>query len=110
MLASNVADGMAHGRPLLDAISLRLLEALLDNPRMTTAELARRVELSAPAVADRLQRLESAGVMAGYRLDLNPAALGLPLGAYVRIRPGLASWDPSSSSLSGPTRYWSAIG
>ncbi len=89
-----VSDGTARARPLLDAINLRLLEALLDNPRLTTAELARRVDLSAPAVADRLQRLESAGVVAGYRLDLDPAALGLPLAAYVRIRPGPGQLRP----------------
>lgn len=89
-----VADGVTRGRPLLDAINLRLLEALLDNPRLTNAELARRVEVSAPTVADRLQRLETAGVMAGCHLGLNPAALGLPLAAYVRIRPGPGQLGP----------------
>jgi Lrp/AsnC family leucine-responsive transcriptional regulator len=73
---------------VLDAINVQLLQALVDDPRIPVAELARRVELSAPAVAERLQRLEAAGVIAGYRLELNPAALGLPLAAYVRIRPG----------------------
>jgi Lrp/AsnC family leucine-responsive transcriptional regulator len=73
---------------VLDEVNVRLLRALLDDPRLSIAELARRVELSAPAVAERLQRLEAAGVIAGYRLELDPAALGLPLTAYVRIRPG----------------------
>src|SRR5262249_11901421 len=51
------------------------------------AELARRIGLSAPAVTERVQRLEQAGVIAGYRLDINPAAVGLPVTAFARIRP-----------------------
>ena len=81
-------NGSARSQVMLDEINLGLLRALVDDPRLAIAELARRVELSGPAVADRLQRLEAAGVIAGYRLDLSPAALGRPLAAYVRIRPG----------------------
>jgi Lrp/AsnC family leucine-responsive transcriptional regulator len=73
---------------LLDAINLRLLAELLDNPRLSMSELARRVRMSAPAVTERVQRLERAGVIIGYRLELDPAALGLPVAALVRIRPG----------------------
>ena len=51
------------------------------------SELGRRVGMSAPAVTERVRRLEEAGVIRGYRLEINPAALGLPLAAYVRIRP-----------------------
>jgi Lrp/AsnC family leucine-responsive transcriptional regulator len=43
--------------------------------------------MSAPAVSERVQRLERAGVITGYRTDINPAALGLPVTAFVRIRP-----------------------
>ena len=56
--------------------------------RTTMAELARRVGMSAPAVTERVQRLEEQGVIAGYRLELDPGALGLPIAAYVRVRPG----------------------
>lgn len=72
---------------LLDPINLRLLVELRGDPRLTMAELGRRIGMSSPAVAERVRRLEDAGVIAGYRLELNPAALGLPLAAYVRIRP-----------------------
>ena len=41
--------------------------------------LARRVKMSAPAVTERVQRLERAGVITGYRLEVDPAALGLPV-------------------------------
>jgi len=74
-------------RPL-DAVNLRLLSELQDNPRLSMSELARRVGMSAPAVTERVQRLEAAGVIVGYRIDIDPAALGLPVTALVRIRPG----------------------
>ncbi|WP_250003577.1 Lrp/AsnC family transcriptional regulator [Actinoplanes sp. M2I2] len=73
---------------LLDATNKRLLDALGADPRATAAELARQVGMSAPAVRERLTRLEEAGVIRGYRLDVDPAALGLPVAAWVRIRPG----------------------
>ena len=49
--------------------------------------LARQVGMSAPAVSERIQRLERAGVITGYRADISPAALGLPVTVFVRIRP-----------------------
>jgi len=73
---------------LLDEVNVQLLEHLRRDPRMTMAELARRVGMSAPAVTERVQRLEEQGVIAGYRLDVDPSALGFPIAAYVRIRPG----------------------
>lgn len=72
---------------LLDSTNLRLLVELADNPRLPMTELARRVGMSSPAVTERVRRLEEAGVIRGYRLDLDPAALGLALTAYVRVRP-----------------------
>jgi Lrp/AsnC family leucine-responsive transcriptional regulator len=73
---------------LLDATNVRLLQELSSDPRAGAAELARRVGMSAPAVRERVARLEQAGVIRGYRLDVDPAALGLPVAAWVRIRPG----------------------
>jgi Lrp/AsnC family leucine-responsive transcriptional regulator len=55
---------------------------------MSMSELARRVGMSAPAVTERVQRLETAGVIRGFRMDLDPAALGMPVTALVRVRPG----------------------
>jgi Lrp/AsnC family leucine-responsive transcriptional regulator len=72
---------------LLDELNLRILSELQCEPRLTMAALGRRVGLSSPAVTERVRRLEEAGVIRGYRLDVNPAALGLPLAAYVRVRP-----------------------
>jgi Lrp/AsnC family transcriptional regulator, leucine-responsive regulatory protein len=80
----------ANGLPndTIDEVNRRILRALADDPRQSTAELARTVGMSAPAVRERVGRLERAGVIRGYRLDLDPAALGLPVAAWVRIRPG----------------------
>lgn len=72
---------------MLDVMNRRLLRELAAEPRITMSELARRVGMSAPAVAERVQRLERAGVITGYRVDINPAALGLPVTAFVRVRP-----------------------
>ena len=71
----------------IDAVNIRMLEELQRDPRLTMSELGRRIGMSSPAVTERVRRLEEAGVIQGYRLELNPTALGLPIAAYVRIRP-----------------------
>src|SRR3979490_3458383 len=75
-----------EGAPL-DDTHRRLLAELQENARLSLAELGRRVGLSSPAVAERLQRLERQGVIRGYRAELDPVALGYPLRAVIRIRP-----------------------
>jgi len=74
--------------PLLDGVNLKLLRELQLDPRLPMAKLARRLRMSPPAVAERVQRLREAGVITGFRLELDPGALGLPVTAYVRVRPG----------------------
>jgi Lrp/AsnC family leucine-responsive transcriptional regulator len=72
----------------LDGVNLRLLAELHENPRLSMSELGRRVGMSAPAVTERVQRLETTGVIVGYRVEVDPAALGMPVTALVRVRPG----------------------
>jgi Lrp/AsnC family transcriptional regulator, leucine-responsive regulatory protein len=72
---------------IFDEVNLRLLRELLADSRLPTSELARRVGMSAPAVRERVQRLEAAGVIAAYRTELDPVSLGFPVTAFVRIRP-----------------------
>ena len=72
----------------IDALDRAILAQLDASPRMPTAELARRVDVSVPTARERLRRLEEGGVIRGYRLDVNPAAFGLPVAAFVRVRPG----------------------
>ena len=72
---------------MLDQVDLRLLEELQREPRLTKTELGRRIGMSSPAVSERVRRMEESGIILGYRMDVNPAALGLSIAAYIRIRP-----------------------
>jgi Lrp/AsnC family leucine-responsive transcriptional regulator len=78
---------MSISKLLLDERNRKLLAALTKNPRAPIATLARRVGLSAPAVRERLLRLEEAGVIKGWRVELDPKALGYPIAILVRVRP-----------------------
>jgi Lrp/AsnC family leucine-responsive transcriptional regulator len=71
----------------LDPVNRQLLVELQADARLSLAELGRRVGLSPPAVAERLQRLEERGAVRAYRAEVDPAALGYALTAIVRIRP-----------------------
>jgi Lrp/AsnC family transcriptional regulator, leucine-responsive regulatory protein len=73
----------------LDESDRRLIEALDRNARTSVADLARMIGLSAQSTADRVRRLEDIGVVTGFTIELNPAALGLEIGAYIRIRPAM---------------------
>jgi Lrp/AsnC family transcriptional regulator, leucine-responsive regulatory protein len=78
---------VANENQLLDSINRRLLQELQADARVTMAELGRRINLSAPAVAERVLRLERAGVITGYRAQVDPKAIGYPIAAVVRVRP-----------------------
>lgn len=71
----------------LDEIDVRILEELVENARVPIKLLASRIGLSSPSTAERVRRLEEAGVIEGYSARLNPEALGLPLAVLIRIRP-----------------------
>jgi Lrp/AsnC family leucine-responsive transcriptional regulator len=68
-----------------DAIARKILEALQQNARLSFAELGRKVNLSTPAVAERVHRLEEAGIITGYHATLNLARIGLPIRVLVRL-------------------------
>ncbi|MCA1655304.1 MAG: Lrp/AsnC ligand binding domain-containing protein [Pseudonocardiaceae bacterium] len=88
-----------HGTAVMVNMALEKarLHALVGNRRLprvaeeigaaTWAQFFLKYVLAHPAVTERVQRLERAGVIAGYRLDIAPAALGLPVTAFARIRP-----------------------
>lgn len=69
----------------LDAYDTRILAELQADARLSMAELGRRVHLSQPAVTERVRKLESGGVITGYRASVDPAALGYGIGALVRV-------------------------
>lgn len=79
------SSGKAAPRPNVDATDRALIAALRANARATFADLARVVGLSAPAVHERVRRLETAGILTGYHAAVAPAALGLGVSALVGI-------------------------
>ena len=78
---------MTVSKLLLDSRNQKLLAALLKNPRASVTDLARKVGLSAPATRERMLRLEEAGVITGWRVELDPQALGFPIAVLIRVRP-----------------------
>ena len=69
----------------LDGYDIRILTELQTDARLPLAELGRRVHLSQPAVAERVRKLEAAGVITGYRATVNLTALGYGIRAVVRV-------------------------
>ncbi|MDX6346979.1 MAG: Lrp/AsnC family transcriptional regulator, leucine-responsive regulatory protein [Streptomyces sp.] len=74
------------GSILMDAVDRQLIQALRENGRASYAELGRLVGLSGPSVTDRINRLEQAGVITGYRATVAPTALGLGVTALVGLQ------------------------
>ena len=71
----------------MDPTDRKIVAELAGDGRVSFAELGRRVHLSSPAVAERVQRLERTGVIRGYRAEIDPRALGYELTAIVRVKP-----------------------
>lgn len=69
----------------LDRLDIKTLSLLCQRGRMTWAELASQLGLSAPAAADRVKRLEERGIITGYSALLNAEALGLDLTAFIAV-------------------------
>jgi Lrp/AsnC family leucine-responsive transcriptional regulator len=78
----------------LDSTDWALLAELQHNARASIAELARVVSMSASAVTERIRRLESAGILRGYRAELDLAAAGYPLLAFVRLKYPHGNYKP----------------
>lgn len=70
---------------LLDKVGWRILDEMQQNARISYAELGRRVGMSTPAVIDRVNRMEKAGIITGYRVELDPQKIGFPILAFFRI-------------------------
>lgn len=83
-----VGRGVARedGVHVIDPTNWAILRILQRNARVTFSELGRRVGLSPPAVAERVRRLEDAGVIIGYRVDLDLEEVGFPVEAVISLR------------------------
>jgi Lrp/AsnC family leucine-responsive transcriptional regulator len=78
-------SGIEH---LLDDIGWKILSELQQHARMPFAELGRIVGLSTPAVTERVHKMEEAGIIVGYRAQIDPAKVGLPIMAFVNVKVG----------------------
>jgi Lrp/AsnC family leucine-responsive transcriptional regulator len=70
----------------LDQTDWRIIAELQRDGRLSYNQLGRLVNMSSPAVAERVRRLEESGVIAGYQARIDPARAGLPLTAFVQLR------------------------
>jgi len=75
-----------RGNGKLDAKDVAILEALQADGRIALSELGRKIGLSQPAMSERVQRLEDAGIISGYGARIDPQALGLSMAAIIRLK------------------------
>lgn len=71
----------------IDQIDCEIIKTLSENGRISLAKLAQMTGLSSPSVSERIRRLEDKGIIEGYSATINPKAIGLMIGAWLRIRP-----------------------
>ncbi|CAB1080392.1 Transcriptional regulator, AsnC family [Olavius algarvensis Delta 1 endosymbiont] len=70
---------------LLDQIGLKILSVLQENARISLSRIGRQVGLSAPAVAERMRKLEEAGIIQGYHASIAPEAVGRSVSAFINL-------------------------
>ncbi|SDI44168.1 Lrp/AsnC family transcriptional regulator, leucine-responsive regulatory protein [Sinosporangium album] len=89
----------------MDAMDWALLAELQADARLSFSELSRRVHLSAPAVAERVRRLEETGVITGYHARVDPALAGRPVSAVIRMN----CYGPRCILRDGAVTAWPEI-
>ncbi len=70
---------------MIDEIDRKILKELQEDARISYAELGRRVGLTTPAVIERVRKLEDAGIIIGYRAEIDTSRVGLPITAFIRM-------------------------
>ncbi len=70
---------------MIDETDWKIIEELQKNARIPFAELGRKINLSTPAVIERVRKLEDRQIINGYRAEINTAKVGLPIMAFVRM-------------------------
>jgi Lrp/AsnC family transcriptional regulator, leucine-responsive regulatory protein len=86
---------------LLDKAGWEILQALQENARVSWSALGRRVGLSAPAVAERVRRMEDAGLVTGYRAAVDLEKLGFPVSAIIRVSAPEEKCPPLKALIKG---------
>jgi Lrp/AsnC family transcriptional regulator, leucine-responsive regulatory protein len=69
----------------MDTLDRKILGELQEDARISFAELGRRIGLTTPAVIERVRKLEDAQIIKGYRAEIDPAKIGLPITAFIRM-------------------------
>lgn len=77
-----------------DKVDTAILTALQANGRQSIAELARHINMSHSAAAERVRRLEESGVISGYGAQIDPERLGFTILAYLRLRYPSSIYEP----------------
>jgi Lrp/AsnC family leucine-responsive transcriptional regulator len=80
-------DNLRTGKSMLDETDALILAALDSDARLSMSELSRLVGMSAPSVSERVRRLQAAGIITGFTVDVDMRAIGYQIRAMVRIRP-----------------------
>ena len=88
-----------NGAVAIDDTDFSILRVLADDARVSRADLARRVGLSPPAAGERLRRLEEAGVITGYRAEIDYQRLGYTLTILIRARPLPGQMDEMAKAM-----------
>jgi len=70
----------------VDKINREILTILQENGRISFADLGKKVHLSAPAVTERVKKLEDAGIITGYSASINFETLGYPIEAMIQVK------------------------
>lgn len=70
---------------LLDRIGLKIISVLQEDARMPLSRIGDKVGLSAPAVAERMRKMEEAGIIKGYHARIAPEAIGRPVSAFIHL-------------------------
>ncbi|MBE9077940.1 Lrp/AsnC family transcriptional regulator [Romeria aff. gracilis LEGE 07310] len=91
---------------VLDSLDLKIIQALSQQGRATWSELAERFEVSSPAIADRVRRLEKRGILQGYTIRLDAPQLGYDLTAFISVslektehRPAFLAYVESTAEI-----------
>lgn len=79
---------------LLDDVGRHILHLLQENARLPFSEIGRQVGLTAPAVAERVRRMEEAGIITGYHAAIDPEKVGFPVTVYITVTSGDGHCDP----------------
>lgn len=87
MSKAKTDSDIRNGKSPIDGPDTRILAALDADSRLSMSELGRVVGMSAPSVSERVRRLQAAGVIRGFTLDVDSRSLGYGVRAMVRIRP-----------------------